>query len=667
MFLSQPQLKGRKPLTWESATAQRYLSSRYKTYGLVPWCDARGYEQSFGYGTNVIGLLPGSDEDLADEIVILAAHYDHLGKGRKGIYNGASDNASGVAALLEIAERLSLAEQKPKRSVCFAAFDCEERMLLGSFAFTFREDFDRTKIVAVINIDLLGRDGFNVLQDCLFVVGTEAYPELRRDIINSATQVQLEILPIGTDIVGPRGDHVAFESIGIPAIFFSRGPHEDYHRTTDTADKLNYERMKHSVTLILSALEVLANADKIEENGLTENVYIEELEAIRFLAQEISGNPEKAGLAKADANRISDLANEADRLSKSGDCSWQDRFKLGFKVAEVLGPQLAWPDALHRAFETNAAEYVMELLALTYYNHRETVLEGLRSSIGHLIEHKPGFFQPMPAFRYNAYCVADEEISFTSGGNGQHRLIVLPTRLEMQTEAKGWLLHRGSFGFSFMGQVLDCKGTREQLIDYCLLQWARDLTDESYGQAWHKIMLKVTGIDSGEDYESWVQWRLDQGLWEKESDWALDLMRSDNSELAHAARHRAQKIASKRVYPVIREIISDSKVAVDVRAGAIYSLTRHSDKEVMLAVVEVLDDTGVIPGLEPEYVLDKRHPFYGHPRLKLEAEMIKRYRSSAEELKTLGDVAEKKLKMLTKKNFGKNKQSWQKWIKANIK
>ena len=97
-FLAQPALKGRKPKTWESATARRQ----------IPWGNSKSYEQPFGFGTNVIGVLPRADPNLVSEIVILAAHYDHFGKGKSGIYNGACDNASGVAVLLETAEQLRL-------------------------------------------------------------------------------------------------------------------------------------------------------------------------------------------------------------------------------------------------------------------------------------------------------------------------------------------------------------------------------------------------------------------------------------------------------------------------------------------------------------------------------------------------------------------------------
>jgi Zn-dependent M28 family amino/carboxypeptidase len=260
--LAQPALKGRKPRTWESATARRYLKSRFEAYGLLPWADRKGYEQSFGFGTNVIGVLPGSDPNLADEIVVVTAHYDHVGKTKQGLLLGACDNASGVAALLEIAEQLSMRSDRPRRPVCFASFDCEEQFTLGSFVFTCQKDFDPSKIAAVINIDLLGRDFLDVVPDSLFVVGTEPYPQMQAEILQAGAENRLKVLPVGTDIVGPRGDHVAFETMEIPVLFFTSGLNKDYHKPTDTADKIAYPKMNRSCALIAETIESLANTDQ---------------------------------------------------------------------------------------------------------------------------------------------------------------------------------------------------------------------------------------------------------------------------------------------------------------------------------------------------------------------------------------------------------------------
>jgi acetylornithine deacetylase/succinyl-diaminopimelate desuccinylase-like protein len=137
-FLCQPALKGRKAQSWEAATVREYIGARFDRYGLKPWPGEDGYEQEFIFGTHMIGVMEGSDPDLVDEIVILSAHYDHIGTGRKGIYPGASDNAAGVAVLLEIAERMAMADKKPRRTVAFASFDAEEKSAFGAFAFTGR-------------------------------------------------------------------------------------------------------------------------------------------------------------------------------------------------------------------------------------------------------------------------------------------------------------------------------------------------------------------------------------------------------------------------------------------------------------------------------------------------------------------------------------------------
>jgi len=179
-FLSQPRLKGRKPGSLGSRAARQYIAARFKAYGLVPWGGARDYEQSFNYGRNIVAVLPGSDPGLAKEFVLVSAHYDHLGKDAKGkVCPGAADNASGVAALLEIAREMSSRKERPKRSVAFVAFDCEEWMLFGSFAFSSQPDVESAKIAAVINMDILGRDLMDVVRNTLFVAGAENYPEIQ--------------------------------------------------------------------------------------------------------------------------------------------------------------------------------------------------------------------------------------------------------------------------------------------------------------------------------------------------------------------------------------------------------------------------------------------------------------------------------------------------------
>jgi len=197
-FLCQPQLNGREPRTAGSRAARHYIESRFKAYGLLPWGHARGYEHSFGYGCNVVGFLPGSDPKLSNEIVLVSAHYDHLGKNPKGqVCAGAADNAAGVAALLDTAYHLTSLHQRPRRSLLFVAFDCEEWMLFGSFAFSAQADVQSAKIAAVVNMDILGRDLLDVVPNTLFMAASDSYPELRRSAIKLGNEAGIRVLPLG--------------------------------------------------------------------------------------------------------------------------------------------------------------------------------------------------------------------------------------------------------------------------------------------------------------------------------------------------------------------------------------------------------------------------------------------------------------------------------------
>ncbi len=194
---------------------------------------------------NVIALLPGSDSMLKDEYIVIGAHYDHLGWGGKGsgsrrpdttaIHNGADDNASGVAAVLEIAERLALGKKAPKRSILFMAFGAEEMGLLGSKFFTKNPLVEKSQIKQMFNLDMVGR--LNPTKPSLTVGGTgtgigmEEY--LRKHAIDRA--FQLSTTPDG---YGPS-DHAAFYVEDVPVLFFFTGITEEYHTPQDDVETIN--------------------------------------------------------------------------------------------------------------------------------------------------------------------------------------------------------------------------------------------------------------------------------------------------------------------------------------------------------------------------------------------------------------------------------------------
>jgi Zn-dependent M28 family amino/carboxypeptidase len=193
---------------------------------------------------NVVALLPGRDEQLKNEYLVVGAHYDHLGMGGPGsgsraldtvaVHYGADDNASGVAAVIELAEKMA-AEGENKRSVIFAAFGAEEMGLIGSKAFTADPPVDVEKIVAMFNFDMIGR--LDTTENSLSIGGTKTAIETE-DLLNQYNSGFK--LAFSGEGIGPS-DHASFYLQNIPVFFISTGAHPDYHTPNDAAHLLNYE------------------------------------------------------------------------------------------------------------------------------------------------------------------------------------------------------------------------------------------------------------------------------------------------------------------------------------------------------------------------------------------------------------------------------------------
>jgi hypothetical protein len=207
---------------------------------------------------NVVAVLPGSEPTLSHENIVIGAHYDHLGYGGFGtrdasatgrIHFGADDNASGTAVLLEVARRLSRLPVKPARSIVFVAFSAEELGLHGSRHFV-EQARSLGSIRAMINLDMVGR----LRGDRVTVFGTRSGRDLSRIVTTAAAPLGLRVNE--SDDVG-RSDHLSFYNKKIPVLHFFTGTHDDYHRASDTWEKLNIDGMvKISDLVTLSALQL---------------------------------------------------------------------------------------------------------------------------------------------------------------------------------------------------------------------------------------------------------------------------------------------------------------------------------------------------------------------------------------------------------------------------
>lgn len=226
---------------------------------------------------NVVGILPGRDAQLKDEVIVIGAHYDHLGFGGRSslspntndIHHGADDNASGVSAMLELVRQFTK-EKKNKRTIVFIAFGAEEEGLLGSKYYVNAPARQLDKTVAMINMDMVGR-----LSDNKLTVGGIGTAEEFRSLVEGSNLIKTEkpqtsgngqsdaastsifSLQLNEDGFGPS-DHSSFYSKQIPVLFFFTGTHVDYHKPSDTAEKINYDglvKIRSFVSDIVKAID----------------------------------------------------------------------------------------------------------------------------------------------------------------------------------------------------------------------------------------------------------------------------------------------------------------------------------------------------------------------------------------------------------------------------
>jgi Zn-dependent M28 family amino/carboxypeptidase len=224
---------------------------------------------------NVLGLLPGSDPVLKAQVVAFTAHYDHLGKDRDGvIYPGADDNSSGTTAVLELAEAFVKNPVKPKRSLLFMTVTGEEKGLFGSQYYVTNPIIPLNQTIADLNMDMIGRidtiHGANKDTNYIYVIGSDKI-SLELDSLLHAANAESEQLKLDykyNDEQDPerfyyRSDHYNFAKNGVPIVFFFDGIHADYHKPTDTADKILFERMGKICRMIYDLGWKLGNFNRL--------------------------------------------------------------------------------------------------------------------------------------------------------------------------------------------------------------------------------------------------------------------------------------------------------------------------------------------------------------------------------------------------------------------
>ncbi len=685
-FLAQPRLKGRKPLSTGSALARTYIRQQFEALGLVPWGQANGFAQPFVLGTNVVAVLPGSDPNLAQEVVILSAHYDHLGHTKQGGCLGAADNAAGVAALLEIAESLAMSATKPKRSICFAAFDQEENGLLGAFSFACREDFDPNRVVGVINIDLLGRQGYEVLDNHLFLSGTGDHRDLRRQI-QCAANGRIEILPAGTDIVGPRGDHAAFEGLGFPAMFYSCGLYKDYHRAGDTPDKLDYDKMGRSTAVIEETVSILADAKERFVAAQAPQGDLEELQVLDLCLDRLAERLDIWELTEADANSIQALSISIKRLLEAGAYTRSDRERLIRRAALALFPVFsrfepddASPSDRKNKTENEAKMAVIQkkLVLLEMMELRPLIAQAGRALVKHLPKNRARLLWSLPKLDQKDALIPDLYMSYGPWDDETYQLLFVVFKGGFTFKWPGilWMPLTQLYDAELGAELVAFHGTPQEISDACLLFWKERAKKQAFfDRLMPKVLACVTQETDNKTYEQWMSDRLAQAAWADETAWFEQMMLSPNPRVALTAIRLGKKVLADEWERALQPVFLNADTHVNVKWTAMDKLDGRHSKETLLSLVGLLKDdrkrsstSRILRFREadhPTLTLIRFSEEYTKLKPKPKPKKSKLKRKPKPSPQTLGEQALAKLKTLTKKDFGKDTQAWMDWINTH--
>ena len=318
-LLADDALQGRENGSPGNATARHHIIDRLIAMGAQPGVPAAlgggapTWEQPFPAGVNVLGLLPGSDPLLRDQVVVIGAHYDHLGVVGKGackanearapgdtVCNGALDNATGVAVLLELARVLTQVKVPLRRSLLFCFFDAEEDGLLGSHFYVDHPTVALSDVAVMFSVDLVGGDIFPG-EPSSFAVDIEYSNGLRDVVVDAAQHVGLHVWPVSAFFVGQddggRSDHYPFRQKNVPELYFGSGSTPVYHTPADAPDQIDQPKLLATTRHVLRVVAAVANDDGRPVFNSTPKPHLGDAAAMIFLADQILADPANVGIA----------------------------------------------------------------------------------------------------------------------------------------------------------------------------------------------------------------------------------------------------------------------------------------------------------------------------------------------------------------------------------
>jgi hypothetical protein len=342
-YLASKELRGRRGR--DAIVASSYLRDHFRQCNLEPLFEESFYQDIPGpkskdgrvtrYGRNVGAVLRGRDPKLRDELIIVSAHYDHLGMRGGKHFPGADDNASGTAMLLEVALRLSRLKERPKRSIAFVGFALEEHLLWGSRWFAAHSPWPMENVKFFITADMIGRSLGDLSLKTVFAMGAE-YAEGTDEVLRLVGSPRgLTISRLGIDLVGTRSDYGPFWTKKIPFLFFSSGEHSDYHKPTDTPDKVDYEQVAGVSSLIMRTAFAMAESRTAPKWKEDFEPPISEVETINKIAVLLLEQDKTKPLGTLQKLIVSNAERQTRKILERGTVTASERTSL-IRTAQLL-------------------------------------------------------------------------------------------------------------------------------------------------------------------------------------------------------------------------------------------------------------------------------------------------------------------------------------------
>jgi len=268
-ILSSDAYQGRKTGTKGAEMARAYIIERFQKLGLKSYPQNVNYAQEFTFnsrggakvnGTNIIGYIPGKGTN----VIVVSAHYDHLGVLKDEVFNGADDNASGTAGLMKIAAYF--AKNKPNNTIIFAAFDAEEMGLQGAKAFVANPPVNINTIAIDLNMDMISHSD----RGELYVAGTFKYPNLKKHV--DTTRKDIKIIlghddpQLGHDDWTNQSDQGAFNAKNIPFLYFGVEDHKDYHKATDEYSTITKQFFSNAANAVLEVVKSVDRQSSLQQS-----------------------------------------------------------------------------------------------------------------------------------------------------------------------------------------------------------------------------------------------------------------------------------------------------------------------------------------------------------------------------------------------------------------